>query len=847
MSDTILKDQIITWVENQPYWFQYLSITILNGNEISNEILDETLRYFLQDHSLIVKGEERQVLNFNKISDFENSHDNDLYLKSIKDIKNVNALAVGQSIEIHPNLTIIYGANGTGKSGYVRMLNTAFKSRGDKNIIKNVFKEDEGEPSCTFEFSDSQQVYDLYYPSDANKNEFDKYSVFDSQSIKVHLENNNKLNFTPSGFEYFESMVNAFEALKIKFDDIINKSSPINSYKLAFQNDNEIKLFVESLNSKTKKEELKVLSKFDESDVQKLEGLKSKREYLKSLNIAEKINELKEHKFRVNKLRTDLIRYNNILGEDTIANIHKLFIDREALQLVLNKEGIDALKDYPIQHLESKEWRSFIENAKDYFDILESKDVNSCIFCLQSLSNKEQELIDKYWKIISSQTKQEIQDINVKIDEYNKAIQILPSIVFDKDSILYNYLIAIHPKFVEKYTIINVNYRDVIEQIQKNILNKIWLPVSSIVVDLIDFDLINKNIDHNIEELQKKDPVKEIENLDKQIYYYTDKFTLNKMADSIEKDIDKWIWADKASKLASSFNTRILTLKQGELFTGHISEKYMQVFKEECKKLKAPNFVEISQKNVKSNTLRSLKISGHTASSILSEGEQRAISLADFMTETLLNPYKRGVIFDDPVTSLDHQRRELIADRIVEFALEHQVIVFTHDIPFYIKLKTSAVLKGVDFIYKTIRNVSGTPGVIDDSIPWIAQDVKARLGVLKNELVKIKKIVKEGDTDSHEFAVKKFYGLMREGWERAVEERLLKGVVERFNIGVSTQKLRKLEITKELLDDIDKGMTDCSKFVHDSATELNPPIPEVDDIEKDLSFFESFIKKCLPA
>jgi len=32
---------------------------------------------------------------------------------------------------------------------------------------------------------------------------------------------------------------------------------------------------------------------------------------------------------------------------------------------------------------------------------------------------------------------------------------------------------------------------------------------------------------------------------------------------------------------------------------------------------------------------------------------------------------------------------------------------------------------------------------------------------------------------------------LREAWERAVEERLFKGVVERFSIGVQTLKLKK--------------------------------------------------------
>ena len=38
---------------------------------------------------------------------------------------------------------------------------------------------------------------------------------------------------------------------------------------------------------------------------------------------------------------------------------------------------------------------------------------------------------------------------------------------------------------------------------------------------------------------------------------------------------------------------------------------------------------------------------------ILSEGEKRAVALADFLTEVALDTTSRSIILDDPVTSFD--------------------------------------------------------------------------------------------------------------------------------------------------------------------------------------------------
>jgi integrase len=67
------------------------------------------------------------------------------------------------------------------------------------------------------------------------------------------------------------------------------------------------------------------------------------------------------------------------------------------------------------------------------------------------------------------------------------------------------------------------------------------------------------------------------------------------------------------------------------------------------------------------------------AKDILSEGEQRAIAIAAFLAEVNLGGGLGGVVFDDPVSSLDHRRRWHVARRLAQEALKRQVIVFTHD------------------------------------------------------------------------------------------------------------------------------------------------------------------------
>jgi len=311
--------------------------------------------------------------------------------------------------------------------------------------------------------------------------------------------------------------------------------------------------------------------------------------------------------------------------------------------------------------------------------------------------------------------------------------------------------------------------------------------------------------------------------------------------------ITKWrydlIWSEKAKLAINELKTNSITKKQGELFQTAITEKYKSEFEKECKNIRAPGVVEINQRNSKGTTLRRLQIKGTQANKILSEGEQKAISIADFFTENGLDTDNIGLIFDDPITSLDHKRRKLITKRIIEAAKTKQIIIFTHSITFLMELDKYAGEEKVEFEITTIRKFSDAIGVIRPELPWVAQKVSKRVKYLRDSLVRIRKIEKDAP-DEYEQAIKGWYVFLREGWERGVEERLLKGAVTRFGFGVSTKPLRRITITEDLLERIDKGMTEGSDWAHDSASGLNPTLPTIEDAEVALSEFDEFCKKC---
>lgn len=230
---------------------------------------------------------------------------------------------------------------------------------------------------------------------------------------------------------------------------------------------------------------------------------------------------------------------------------------------------------------------------------------------------------------------------------------------------------------------------------------------------------------------------------------------------------------------------------------------------------------------------------------ILSEGEQRALALACFLAEVGADKGKHGLVFDDPVSSLDHLRIRRVAARLVaEAAKGKQVIVFTHNLLFYNEILNLAAAASPPVptarrvISKT--NADGFGLIAEEAEPWSARKVAARIDTLR-AMAKALEAFNDHDTDEYRAAAKDFYTSLRETWERLVEELLLGKVVERYSAGVSTQSLRGVRVDNDDHQKVFFAMKRVSEFSgHDQAAGKQVPTPKPDEAKADLAVIDAY-------
>ncbi len=853
MTTIPLKNQIINWIKHQDYWFQYSGNRLLDDESVTDELATITYKLFSEDWELIEKTEERSDIAFTEITTAVASEANNLKLRLIKDIENVNALQNGQAIEVNENLTIVYGANGSGKSGYVRLLNNAFISRGDKNILQNVFdKTKSGEPTCSFVFQSSVEPYSKVFPVDRISPEFSQFAVFDTTCVRVHLENDNQLNFTPAGFVFFEKVLELFEAVKQKAFADIRINRPINTFISLFRNLNPIQELILNLGVSSNEQIIIKAGTFTEEDATELERIKAEIERLKALNIQKQIAELEKYKRELTVLMQRQQAILDCLTSEIINYYLNLIDGFHQLQALSKEQGIRSLEGYDIDLIGSKEWRDFIVSARSYASAIDTKRNgnplypsrnDNCLFCLQPLQETENILVNTYWQFLKSEAERELNRINQRFNEAVSELKGLSPVNFDDTTLLHSYLTTVSPDLVKKWEVIVKESEKVRQNLIKNltVLNR-DLPTKPFVENTNEFQPVMQHIQATIDALISKNPEREIVSLILQLNLLNDRLLLSKLLEQVLAFVKAHKWAAKAEHaVTSAFRTNALTSFQGGLFTEHITDNYTSTFNDECEVLNAPKVVSIVQRNAKLSTLRKLQVAGQSANRVLSEGEQRAISLADFLTEIQLNPNNTGVIFDDPVTSLDHLRKTDIAKRIVGLAASKQVIVFTHDLLFVNFLKNFSEGLGIGFQCHWIECIAEHVGVIsNNNSPATEGDYKTTKTALAAWQTS-----RTAEPEVREKILKDGFASLRTNYEYFIIFDLFKAVVLRFEERVSVERLGEVVVSPDFTEKVIAKVGLLGRYIeaHLHSDAFGAVKPTSDDLKNEIDAFVALKKE----
>ena len=128
--------EILQWSESRPDWQRDALRRLVKNGDLEDADLEALTEICKWAHGL---AEDQDHTPLEKEHLPRNGTDSgQVNVQSIYHHCGVNALAANQTLRFGPGLTIVYGDNAAGKSGYTRILKSACRARGAEDIMGNV-------------------------------------------------------------------------------------------------------------------------------------------------------------------------------------------------------------------------------------------------------------------------------------------------------------------------------------------------------------------------------------------------------------------------------------------------------------------------------------------------------------------------------------------------------------------------------------------------------------------------------------------------------------------------------------------------------------------------------------
>lgn len=846
MTDVLDESQLISdkntdsrvmladWANNQDEWVRYLvSEIILSGGPVSASGIDYAYQLFRQEKTL----EQRTLPQVEPLT-IESSQDEtapELTLTRISKVRGVNALVSGAVIEPNSGLTILYGENGTGKTGYSRIFKALANSRTADSILGNIDNDDPEEPSATIDYQLGSEVQVLQWNGELGTSPFTRMSIFDSPAVRTHVDNDLDYVYTPVSLTLFNDINEALQSLSSKIDSSIAElSSGSQSVLSRFQRGSTIYPFIETLGASTELPELRSKSRSDDNAPKELESLTQTVAALQSNTIGSQIIEIKSYQRSLTQslsaadtlLTFDTDRYNSTLT-------HRAQLKKDYEQF---RGELFAAADLPAEPEET--WNDFIDSGDSYRKHLievGAHDSSRCLYCRQPLLDPARDLLARYSSYLEDKISEDTRSAEIELSKFKLSIESIQS--NDTTSFLEEYRGRTPDDRPSGFLEI-----DKIEQVRSAVSDAVTAGQSVESKKLKEVPLPRTTVESLLTKISEKLAELEIQQANRveklgekkiELLELRDAIELGKSWPQIESQVGKAKEIDQLTALRRPLASlaRSVTELAKTASDQLINQSFDELFLEECDALRAP-VLKIQFMGREGKAQRRKVLNGkHKPSQVLSEGEQKVLALADFLAEARLSGINAPVIFDDPVSSLDHRRVNEVANRITRLAEENQVIVFTHDILFATTLLTIMdKSKRCSLFQITDENgkgrVSIATGLRTDSL----RAIKGRINTT------IQAALAEEDVVIRDGFVRQGYSHIRAWCEVFTEEELLGGVTKRYQPNVQMTTLPQINGVK--LDEIGPKVTEIFKTACRYIEGHSQPLPTlgvsptVSDLEK---------------
>ena len=845
-----IGDDIAEWARSRPLWQQEILQTLAEGLPITEAELAVAIDTLVDPPD---SSELTKPLNLALAS----ADDVTVTLAALRSCKGVNALTDNQELDFTTTgLTVVYGDNGSGKSGYARLIKEAVGARHPAQILPDVFEDLADEPSAVMHYAadDGAREHKIPGPADPLVRQMHFY---DEHCGEAYLARKSVITYRPSALVLLDGLIDVCDRLRNALADRLRDNN-LCALNLHLSAGTEAAQFAASLTADTAEAAIESATRLDPEATQKRADAASEVARLEASNASTERGRLAGLAQAAAELSSLLAAASGELGDEALeragADLQRAHELREAAVVAATADFNDELPG-----VGGPTWRALWEAARAYSttDAYDGEqfpvthDSARCPLCQQELDTDARSRLDRFDQYMRDTTERDAAAAEHVAGIHVQRLRALSAGVGAGAAHLGTLRAAAPELGAQVQACL-----DSAGSVRNAVVS--WLegtgerPAAFVITsEITNLDAqatamatAAADVDVGAFRASLERAQAHVRDLDAHL-------RLCESHTALQEEVERLKERRMLEAAQSQVATTAITAKSTQLTKQYAGEVMKDAFVRETERLRLRR---VTIRDLGGNKgqleqqpgLLGAKARSVQAAQVLSEGEQTALGLAGFFTEAAFDATRSALVLDDPVTSLDHVRRRYVAARLAELAKDRQVIVFTHDVTFAGELQKQAANSDVSLTPRSIERKGEVPGFVRHALPWKAKDFGARFSQIEQDLAKLTKARADYGQDDWDKAVGSWAGDLSELWESCVNTEILDEVFDRGTAEVRVMKFRILAaVTQEDDTDFQTGYGACSTWArrHNKAQETNYVPPEPDEMKAEVERIREWQKR----
>lgn len=784
-----------------------------------------------------------------------------LKLLAVRDVQNVNRLAPAARLDFAPDgLTVIYGRNGSGKSGYVRILRTACRTRIESaaklKVLANVYGGLGGPQAADIVVDAGSGEQSIPWDPDAGPAEqLLQVAVFDSAAASLYVDQGHQIRYLPFGLALPHKLNELCLALGQELETEragVGQKLTLAVVKFEAERGTKAQDFYRALSGKTSDVAIEAAARFSTDDAERLLAVQAQLAADPGSSA-----DLSALAAWAGRLGEECAALAPVLSDEGLTKLAALAQDARDKRQAASLSAEAMFQDEPLPGVGAGAWRALFKAARDYsmraayidreFPVVAvGPDPADCVLCQQPLTPEAAERLQRFSSFMDGALSVDADQAEAAV---GAALEALPPLAIMGGGDWATRIEQLAARDAPLADLVKA-FRTAASARRKNAAALLAgaAPAGDLpplIVVAADLVARAEKFASDAEARAKAGDDTMRAELQAELAELADrKLLAGHVAElKVRRDL---LREDAAYQAAlKEVQTKGITQAANKFVDDHLTTKVVERFDDERKNLEIDHLnIGLARKSDKTKAAFGTT-PGTTftknASDILSEGEQRALALSAFLTEVAMTDGSGPVVIDDPVSSLDRERCVKVAMRLAAEAQTRQLVVFTHDLVFFNDLCREA--ESIDVPIRAVALFANKldAGKVDPGgVTWKGLPVKKRLAAIKKEFPSVKALHGVSEAD-YEFKVKGLYGRLRDTYERVVEECIFNHVVTRGADRIETLRLRYVHLSDVLAVRFHEGMTKANTFSHDNPASETVETPEPPEFEADVTHLEQLI------